>query len=169
MLLSAFADGSSSGGTSRATTAPRVGMLIAKNAWLTASRASTSHTEPKFRNACSQSSADVIATPTFVTNRSFRRSTASAMAPPQSPKTSSGTSATSPERPTYADEPVRSKTCLGTATAVSWVPTAVTTVDSQSRMEGRDLQRPGVDDDATEKPADARAGRQGPPLITHNQ
>src|SRR4051812_22238837 len=133
--LSALADGSSSPGTSRATTAPRVGMLIAKSAWLTASSARTSHTEPKFRNACSQSSAEVMATRTLVTTSSFRRSTASATAPPQSPKTSSGTRATSPVRPTYAEDPVRSKTCFGTATAVSWVPTAVTTVDSQSRRK----------------------------------
>ena len=100
VVLSAFAEGSSPAGTSRATTAPRVGMLIAKNARLTARSPSTSQTEPTPAKAWSQSIAEVSVTPTLVTRRSLRRSTASATAPPQSPNTSSGTSATAPVSPT---------------------------------------------------------------------
>ena len=35
--------------------------------------------------------------------------------------------------------------------------------------EGRDLQRPGIDDDAAEEFADARAGRQGPRFTSHDK
>ena len=68
----------------------------------------------------------------LVTSSSLRRSTVSAIAPPHSPNTSNGTSATPAAIPTQADDPVRSKTCLGTATAVSCDPIAVTIVDNHS-------------------------------------
>ena len=62
-----------------------------------------------------------------------RRSNASAIAPPHSPKISSGTSPNAPASPTNPDDPVRSKICFGTATVVSCDPTAVIAVDAHRR------------------------------------
>jgi hypothetical protein len=131
--LSAPAAASSSGGTSRGTMAPRAGAFRPKQACCTASSSRTTHTDREPVNACSQNSIDVTAMPAFVTTSRVRRSTASATEPPQRPKTTSGTSATAPLTPTHADDPVSSKICLGTATAVSWLPMEVTTVEAHSR------------------------------------
>ncbi len=98
--LRAAAEGSRSSGTTRATTALRVGMLTAKNAWLTLSRPSTTHTDPTSSSACAHSRHAVAAMPVLVTSRRVRRSTVSATAPPQRPNTSSGTRPNSPARPT---------------------------------------------------------------------
>ena len=114
-----------------------MGWFTAKKACCRPSSSSTTHTEPSPTAACTQSSTEVSASPKLVTSSSLRRSTASAIAPPHTPKSSSGASATAPESPTYPDDPVRSKTCLGTATAVSWLPIAVTAVDAHSRRNDR--------------------------------
>ncbi len=105
---SAPADGKSSAGTSRAIDADRAGALAAKNTCCNPSSPITSHTEPTFSAACAHNSTDETAIPVFVTSSSLRRSTVSAIAPPHSPNTSSGTSATPAAIPTHADEPVRS-------------------------------------------------------------
>ena len=80
--------------------ADRVGWLIAKNACCTESSAITSHTFWFPAAAWSQNSRAVTMRPTVVNMRSLRRSSASASAPPQSPKTMRGTSANTPVSPT---------------------------------------------------------------------
>jgi hypothetical protein len=97
---SALAGATSPTGTRRGITALRVGRLTATNACCTPSRASTSHTECRLAKACAQSSAEVTAMPAPVTISNVRRSTASAMAPPHSPNTTSATRPTAPVRPT---------------------------------------------------------------------
>ena len=57
-------------------------------------------------SALTPSSAELTAIPIPETTSSIRRSTASAIAPPQSPNTMSGTSPNSPVSPTHDDEPV---------------------------------------------------------------
>ena len=106
--FSAFAAGSSRRGTSRAIAAERVGWLTPKNACCSASRSRMTHTDRLPANDCAASSAEVTAIPAVDRSRSRRRSIASAIAPPQRPKTTSGTSATPPLRPTIAEDPVRS-------------------------------------------------------------
>src|ERR1041384_2249260 len=136
VVFNASADGIRSGGTSRAMAALRVGMFTAKNDCCRPSSTSTTHTESTCVAACAHSSTELSATPELVISRSLRRSIMSAMAPPQRPNTSNGTSATAPVRPTNPDEPVRSNTCLGTATAVSCDPSDVTAVDSHNLRNG---------------------------------
>ena len=106
VMLSELAAGSSSGSSSRGSTAERVGWLTPKNACCTANRHSSSHTLLLPSAACTQKSALVPISPVVVMISSVRRSKTSASAPPHSPKTTSGTSPKSPVRPTYADEPV---------------------------------------------------------------
>ncbi len=53
---------------------------------------------------------------------SFRRSTASATAPPTSERNNSGTSSNRAVSPTASVEPVIRYTWYGIATKVSWVP-----------------------------------------------
>lgn len=97
---SATADGSNSTGTKRATAALRVGMFTANNAWLSPSSTSTSDTEPMSRKACNQKRIDTTAIPALVTSSTARRSRVSAIAPPHSPNTSSGSRPTAPVNPT---------------------------------------------------------------------
>jgi hypothetical protein len=99
VAVSAVAAAMRSGGTSRATAAVRVGMLIATNACWAARRVSTSQTFVP-ATACTQNATEVTATPTFVTRMTVRRSNASAIAPPHSPKISSGTRPKAPASPT---------------------------------------------------------------------
>jgi hypothetical protein len=106
VMLSEFAAGSCSAGSSLGSTADRVGWLTAKNACWTANRPSSSHTSSASSAACSQNPALVRISPNVVTTSRVRRSIASASAPPHSPKTTSGTSPNTPVRPTYAEEPV---------------------------------------------------------------
>ena len=106
VMLRELAAGSCAGGSSRGRTALRVGWLIAKNACCTENRPSRSHTLFAWRAACAQKAALVRIRPTVVTWRIVRRSITSASAPPQRPKTTSGTSPNTPVRPTYAEEPV---------------------------------------------------------------
>ena len=105
-MVSELAAGSWSGGSSRGSTALRVGWLTAKNACWTANSPSRSHTLSAWKAACAQNAALVRISPTVVTCRIVRRSITSASAPPQSPKTTSGTSPNTPVSPTYAEEPV---------------------------------------------------------------
>ena len=107
-MFSAFAAGSCSAGSSRGITALRVGWLTARNAVCTANSASTAQTPPAPLAAVTHSASDDSAMPDPVISSSVRRSIASAIAPPHSPKTTSGTSPNSPVSPTYADEPVSS-------------------------------------------------------------
>ena len=65
-----------------------------------ANSTNTTHTELSCAAAWAQSASEVMAMPTLVTMSSFRRSTASATAPPHSPKMRSGTSPTAPASPT---------------------------------------------------------------------
>ncbi|GAA4793204.1 hypothetical protein GCM10023200_31230 [Actinomycetospora chlora] len=103
---SVLAAGSWSFGRIRGRTAERVGWLIARNAVWIAKIVRTSHGLPSPVIAARPSSADVTAIPAPVITSSQRRSTASAIAPPHSPKTISGTRPNRPVRPTHADEPV---------------------------------------------------------------
>src|SRR5690606_29610716 len=77
----------------------------------------------------------VTAMPVLVASSRVRRSTLSAIAPPHSAKTTSGSRAAKLAYPTQAEEPVMSYTCLGTATAVSWLPTEVTVVEAHRRRK----------------------------------
>jgi hypothetical protein len=105
-MFSALAAGSCSAGISRGITALRVGWLTARKADCAANSTSTTHTFAVAVVALTHSASEVRAIPAPVISRSSRRSTASAIAPPHSPKTTSGTRPNSPVRPTYADEPV---------------------------------------------------------------
>ena len=106
VMFSELAAGSRWLGSSRGSTALRVGWLTAKNACCTENRPSNVHTFATPDQACSQNSALVTIRPTVVTISSVRRSITSARAPPHSPKTTSGTRPKTPVRPTYAEEPV---------------------------------------------------------------
>ena len=100
MKFNDVAAGSCSPGTIREIAADRVGELIAKNACWTDNRHSTTHTLLTDAAAWIHSRIDATANPTEAMISSTRRSMASAHAPPQSPKTTSGTSAKIPESPT---------------------------------------------------------------------
>ncbi len=105
-MFSELAAGSRFNGSNRGSTALRVGWLTAKNACCTENRPSSSHTLVAPLHACSQNSALVTISPIVVQISRVRRSMTSASAPPQSPKTTSGTSPKTPVSPTYAEEPV---------------------------------------------------------------
>ena len=64
---------------------------------------------------------------------SLRRSIASAIAPPSSPNTISGTSATIEVTPTSSDDPVSAYTWYGTATSVICWPIIVAATPQNSR------------------------------------
>ncbi len=97
---SAPAAGNWSTGTNRAIEALRAGEFTPKNPCCRASSPRIAHTEFSPTAACTHSRIEVTAMPVLVTSNSLRRSTASAMAPPHSPNTSSGTRATAPASPT---------------------------------------------------------------------
>jgi hypothetical protein len=99
-MFSAFAAGSCSAGSRRGITALRVGWLTARNADCTANSERIIHTPPEPVAAVTHSARETAAIPEPVISRSSRRSTASAIAPPQSPKTTSGTRPKSPVSPT---------------------------------------------------------------------
>ena len=103
------------------------------NAVCMANTTSTSQTPPRPVAAATNSSSDVAAMPATVTSSSVRRSTASAIAPPHNPNTTSGTSPNRPVSPTHADEPVSWKIWNGTATTVSCDPIVVTIAASHRR------------------------------------
>ncbi len=63
----------------------------------------------------------------------MRRSNASTIAPPYSPKATSGTNAKSPTSPTANDESVIAKTWIATATAVICWPRLETVRPNHSR------------------------------------
>ena len=86
------------------------------------------------------------------TTSSIRRSTASAIAPPQSPNTTSGTRPNRPVRPTQEDEPVIWNSWKGTATTVSCAPTTVTTPRGPEPPERGGAQRGGVGEQAPSCP-----------------
>jgi hypothetical protein len=100
VMLSVLAAGSCSAGSRRGITALRAGWLIARNAVCTANSASTSQTPPTPLAAVTHSASDDSAMPDPLNSSSVRRSTASAIAPPHSPKTTSGTSPNRPVNPT---------------------------------------------------------------------
>ena len=106
VMFSELAAGSRFSGSSRGSTALRVGWLTAKNACCTENRQSSNQTLVVPDHACSQNSALVAISPMVVQISSVRRSKTSASAPPHSPKTTSGTSPKTPVSPTYAEEPV---------------------------------------------------------------
>ena len=106
VMFSELAAGSRFSGSSRGSTALRVGWLTAKNACCTEKRPSSSHTFPAPDHACSQNSALVAISPIVVQISRVRRSITSASAPPHRPKTTSGTRPKTPVSPTYAEEPV---------------------------------------------------------------
>ena len=60
--------------------------------------------------------------PVSHSSRTLRRSAASASAPPNSERNSSGISSTAPIRPTAAGEPVSSFTCQATTMTAAWAP-----------------------------------------------
>ena len=98
--LSVFAAGSSPGVTRRGMTALRAGWLIASSADCTANSTSTTQTPPAPLAAVTHSASDIAAMPAPLIRSSVRRSIASAIAPPHSPNTTSGTSPNRPVRPT---------------------------------------------------------------------
>ena len=106
VMFSELAAGSRFSGSSRGSTALRVGWLTAKNACCTENRQSSIQTFPVPVQAWSQNRVLVAIIPIVVQISSMRRSNTSARAPPQSPKTISGTRPKTPVRPTYAEEPV---------------------------------------------------------------
>ena len=106
VMLRELAAGSSSGSINRGMIAPRVGWLTAKNACCTENSPNSTQTFSSSRNACTAKRPLVTIRPSVVMTSRVRRSKTSASAPPQSPKTTSGTRPNSPVSPTYADEPV---------------------------------------------------------------
>ncbi len=90
--LSAFAAGSSSAGTRRATEALRAGAFTPKKACWSASSTISTATDSIPAAACAQNRSEVTAIPTLVTSSTLRRSRVSATAPPHSAKTTSGSS-----------------------------------------------------------------------------
>ena len=106
VMFSELAAGSRACGSSRGSTALRVGWLTAKNACCSENSPSSSQTLPLPVHACTANSPLVVIMPTVVQISSVRRSMTSASAPPQRPKTISGTSPNTPVSPTYAEEPV---------------------------------------------------------------
>ena len=108
-LVSACAAGISSWRTVRGISASREGRCIEEVEASTAASAKTSHScgsGPKAPNALAASTAVATAWATPVATSSRLRSTWSASAPPYRPKTTRGTSSTSPTRPTARLEPV---------------------------------------------------------------
>jgi hypothetical protein len=88
-------------------TALRAGWLTAANADTAAVRThSTARLPPPGSSACTASRPLVTAAPTELTSISRRRSIASAIAPPSSPNTTSGTSATTEVTPTSEESRV---------------------------------------------------------------
>ena len=71
-------------------------------------------------------------------SRSRRRSVRSASVPPSSATTTSGTSSTSPIRPTRKDDPVSTNTWYGSATSVTWVPIPEISPPITSRRKSRE-------------------------------
>lgn len=170
----AFADGTSSTGTIRGVMAERVGWLTATKPWLTASSAVTTTTESTSRIACSHSRTAVSAIPLEVIISRVRRSWLSAMAPPRSPNTMSGTSATIDATPTAALLPVRSKICCCTATTLSCEPIAVARPPTNNRRKagyasgrgsGPNLLRGGITRSAT---GGAGSRSPAPPVVTRD-
>ena len=106
VMFSELAAGSSAAGTSRGSSALRVGWLTAKNACCTANSDSSSQTFVEPANACTANRPLVTIRPMVVTSRIVRRSNTSASAPPYRPKTTRGTRPNTPVSPTYAEEPV---------------------------------------------------------------
>ena len=106
VMLREFAAGSCSGGTSRGSSALRVGWLTAKNACCSANSPRSSHTSPTPAKACTAKRPLVTMRPIVVTSRIVRRSKTSASAPPYRPNTTRGTRPKTPVSPTYAEEPV---------------------------------------------------------------
>ena len=103
----ALAAATPDGPTSAGMTALRVGWFTAaKPDTHAVSTHSTARLPPPGSSACTASNALVTAAPVDVMSISFRRSIASAMAPPSRPNTISGTSATIEVTPTSSDEPV---------------------------------------------------------------
>jgi hypothetical protein len=107
VIASALAAAMPDGPTRAGMTALRVGWLTAVNP---ETQAVSTHRIARFpppgSSACRASSALVTAAPVEVISISVRRSIESAIAPPNSPKTISGTSATIDVTPTSSDDPV---------------------------------------------------------------
>ena len=84
---SVFADGTRSAGTRRGMIAPRADEPTANTADWTATRTRIRPTLPTSSSDCASSASVTAHVPSEVTRYSLRRSTASAIAPPYSPKT----------------------------------------------------------------------------------
>ncbi len=105
---SALAAGSSSSGTSRAMEALRAGAFSPQNACWRASSTIRAVTDSRPVKAWSQNSSEVAAMPVLVISSSLRRSMLSAIAPPHSANTTSGSRPARLAAPTQAEEPVMS-------------------------------------------------------------
>ena len=119
---SAAAAGSCSRRIRFGSAAVRVGRSIPERPAASAVSTNSGQSAGLSRSALSARPTLVAASATWVTMRSLRRSTESAMAPPANESTTSGPSETKPTMPTSNDEPVILKTWYGTATTVSWRP-----------------------------------------------
>jgi hypothetical protein len=103
-----FAAAICSGGTTRGITDPRVDPTTANAADCTATSESMIATESIPASEWASSPSVDAHSPIDPTRSTRRRSSASATAPPQSPKTIRGTSPTAPIMPTQNDDPVMS-------------------------------------------------------------
>ena len=100
----------------------RVGLSSAEKHAPAAVRTYSSGTDARPACVVIASMSETPARPTCVMRRSRRRSTASAMTPPNSESSSSGTAWNTPMSPTAKDEPVSRKIWYGRATSRSWLP-----------------------------------------------
>lgn len=98
--------------------AARAGLFIAKHADCSATTPYRTQVRSQCRTACRANTIDSSHRPAEEARASVRRSTASAIAPPYSPNTASGTSAQRPTSPTEKVDPVSAYTWIDTVTAV---------------------------------------------------
>ena len=117
---SVFAAGTWLAGTSLGMIALRVGLVSANAHDCTAVKTSSTHGSSHSSSDCTRKPrvpSHITAEPAI---SSLRRSIASARAPPHRPKTSRGTRAATPSRPTQNELSVNENISTGTATAVNW-------------------------------------------------
>lgn len=136
--LSVFAAGSSSGRISRGMIADRAGLFTAKNADWQATTAYRTHTWFQCNCDCSTRIIESSHSPDDETRARVRRSIASAIAPPYSPNTISGTSEQSPTSPTANVECDSAYTWIDTVTAVICCPSCDTVDPTHNRRKSGD-------------------------------
>ena len=139
--LSVFAAGSNSGRIRRGMIAERAGLFTAKQADCAATTAYRTPTWFQCSSDCVTSSIESSQSPVDEMRASVRRSMASAIAPPYSPNTISGTREQSPTRPTANVECDKAYTWIDTVTAVICCPSCDTVDPIHSRLKSADSLR----------------------------